>query len=97
MGRTADADAMIVEEIPEVVGFVEQAVAVPLKEDRKRRKVGGRSRVRVNSADEEEEEDERATEDRRTDEGRRGLPADDERCSPAGRGPHLGEKGWLAS
>ena len=84
---------MVVKKVPEIVGFVEQAIAIPLKNDRKRREViGGRPRVRVYSANEKEEKDERATEDRRTEEGRRVVPAD-ERCGPAGGGPHLSEKG----
>ena len=51
--NSGDGDAIEEEEIPELVEFAEEAVAVPLTDDGKRRRDINGARIRVDTGDEE--------------------------------------------
>ena len=56
---------MTVEEVAEIVGFIEDAVTVPLEHNWERRRENGmRTGIRVDAADKEEDEDEETGERR---------------------------------
>ena len=56
--KSDDADAAVDDEVAKVVGFVVEAVAIPLQERRERRRRLTRAQVRVDTVDVEDERSE---------------------------------------